>query len=1146
MDPYSGFVKRIAFRRVRQLASFILLVLPCVFRSPFTSCVVEAESPPQSSSVAAEEASGPPVDQAEGQELAAFHFDSLREVFKASQGRRHNADTVKRTLFLGRRTLDTVVRQASRHQARQDTEVTQNETPRSLSSLPSFSITSISTLTLGGIEHLHFFCSLERVEASDDSAIQCSPPPQAFPGSLKVGFIFQLVSNAANGSASQTPADQAGPPLCRIVHDSMREEYPSYLESAIGICIAFGFDTQLLVHEGNPVLDLLPNLYPEGLLSLGFESVPARYVKPYRSLSFVGIKPVQPTPKVRRTDRGEADFLPNEKLDLLSWRGVAVSPKMYRKALARVTAAIENALISDGATKIQDCTIHVGSPDSYAAFLERVDGEACNPGKPLLGCLSAIRAATYTQESEDALRSMAKQVAQLTPGVSLGSLNMLSFLTEPKTWRTLHSLIGPPAARLFETPSQTAWYEEGMLAVKQHTAEKDVSLAPSSETLLSEALRFPLWFLDLFPSTQYWQSLKLGCVAEDLAYLREMGRVFIRQSPRHLEYAGVPDSKQQAREPPALLEEAVVNFEGQEGLREEAETFGDNDEATESILASAQFVLPNGKAVRPLQRVYAFEDLKAISIANPAEAATDDSIRKQWLASPLFDEQGDIQVTGVPARDGGTFDLRLLCTKHGRFRVSTGLVGWFSKYICEPAYVPKPNSEVTGQLREGDMPVNRLIGIEFEDRAPWRCGVSFLGTEQHMRETAVHGQDLLKIMTGLCSLFGFKTGWILDSVTDLSTKEKMKITMVLEKRISFYENQGFLLSINTFKSREHADTCIGSGVADPNAILSGICRQPQDILINPGFEANTFYTLVERTYDTLYNLTFDCTSPSWQNCGEAFPLSVMDPRGEGCAFERHPLFHELKFMNPEKCDVGRRIGGCHEFVRKHLKCNRKEKKGCKYLMFLHTQFLYPGGDVSKKLPDVIQAHYEVVGRDIHKEAGPLLFDAIRKSADNALSKIRPEEREGAPEVGEEDATQASNGEDEAADIESVRDMLLESLIFVDWTATPQFWIRALYEYDKKTGARVDTEEKKLFCPVAYAWAYITRLHGQLYRHASDYFHDNTQASPNARGDQTANGQNDMPSPYSTGEAGEPEESRGLEATVTGVAEGLRPIEQHQF
>nr|PIL98888.1 hypothetical protein TGCOUG_222100 [Toxoplasma gondii COUG] len=1094
---------------------------------------VEGLSPIQKSFLVQFGRTEPSLDQSREGVVAAFKFESLRQVFQASRGEEFDNDTVRRTVLLGRQTFDSIMQQTLSQHSDNPTEARLHSGSGNHSPLPSFTIDSISTMTLGGIESLQFFCSVDRVEGSEDSAIRCIPQPQALPGSLRVGFIFQLLPSTDKVFTSQSSA--TSPPFCRIVHDSTRSEFPSFLDAAIGICAAFGYENQLIVQDGNPALDLLPDLYPEGLPSKGFESVPARYVKPYHSLSFVGLKPVDAVPSENHKHHSQADFLPNEELDTLSWRGVAVSSSVYEKALGRLKAAVRNAVISE-ATEVRDCTLHVGRPAQYEAVLKKVAGSACLPGKNFLQCLDAIRMGPYVQEAYLAMHHMRRQIEQLTPRISPSAAQMLSTLTERETWQTLHSLIGPQSARLFETPSQTAWYEEGMLKVKQHTARTDVSLVPSSETLISEALRFPLWFLDIFPSSKYWQDLKLGCVLEDLAYLSEMGRVFIRRSPRRLEYP-IMVSTSRIEKPAALLQEDATELRGKR-TAQELVGYDGNDTTSESVIASAEVFLPSGKRIRPLQRVYAFEDLKAISNINPAQSDNDEAVRRLWLSSPVFEEREDITVTGVPARDKGTFDLRFLCTKRGRFRVSENLIGWFSKYLCEPEYVPVPDSEYTGELRQGDLPVNRLIGIEFEDHAPWRCGVSFLGTQRQLKETAVRGSDLLKIMTGLCSLVGFKTGWILDSVTDLSAQEMMKITMVLEKRISFYENQGFLLSINTIKSREQMETCTGSSAEDPTTLLSGVCKQPHDILMNPGFEATTFYTLFKRAYDTLYNLTFDCNSPSWQNCGKAFPLSVKDHRGGGCAFERHPLFHELKYLNPEKCGTGKRIGECHEFVRKHLKCNRHEKNGCKYLVFLHTQFLYPGGNVERKLPKVVQDQYEIVGKDIHKEAGPLLFEAIRKSAREELSRISSGQPVGTTELWERQDGTASDGEQRAAMVSSVRDMLLESLIFVDWSGTPQFWIRAQYDYDAKTGMRREDKDN-LFCPVAYAWAYITRLHGQLYRHSSDYFNETTpRSAPKSEGQQ-----DEELSPLDTAT---PQDSSGIESNDSDTKQDQRPVERHHF
>ncbi|OEH74266.1 hypothetical protein cyc_09215 [Cyclospora cayetanensis] len=414
------------------------------------------------------------------------------------------------------------------------------------------------------------------------------------------------------------------------------------------------------------------------------------------------------------------------------------------------------------------------------------------------------------------------------------------------------------------------------------------------------------------------------------------------------------------------------------------------------------------------------------------------------------------------------------------------------------------------------MPTRRLIGMEFETGPPHRCGVSFLGNEEEGKETEVRGQVLLDMFLGICWLHGFRASWILDSVTDIYNHEKMRYTMGVEKGMSFYENKGFLFSIDTIKQRSRPEPCLGftdfaSGRSGDSGGLedlyvSGKCQVRRDLLQSPGFEPSVLYPLHEKAFSTLHQLVFDCRAAAWQNCsdgesssGSPFPLLEKLPDGS-CAFERHPLWQQLAELSPEHCGFAQRVGACHAYVRKHLGCTHTKKDGCPFLQFLYKAFIYPGGDPTQKIPTIVADRWDLIGRRVATQHGfrprRLLLDLLQKeladcsSSDSSL--LQEVKRAGL------------TCEQLHQDGETLQELLQHSLMMLDLSGLPQFWVSAQSAaaslttppaeteniHDAHTGkagldreplAEADPPEQP-YCPASFAWEFITRMQGQLFRH----------------------------------------------------------------
>ncbi|KAL8273364.1 hypothetical protein Esti_002696 [Eimeria stiedai] len=620
-------------------------------------------------------------------------------------------------------------------------------------------------------------------------------------------------------------------------------------------------------------------------------------------------------------------------------------------------------------------------------------------------------------------------------------------------------------------------------------------LQQQKQLLESEMLRFASVFLDLLPTKTYWKSLRLGCLSEALGLAAATGSVLRRDSPQDLVLlkaaaaaAAGEDEGHTSSSSHHMLAEAAAG-EPQQPQQQSRPSLLQAGQETEGSLdayvkqhaaatAAAAQQLPSGLLLRPLQSEYYYKDLKALADAtdtvsaaaaagaagdllsastSAAAAARAAAARQLWVGSPIF--QGvPFKVLGVPARDGGSFDLTILCSTRGTFPITKTLVGWFSSYLCEPLY-DIPNT--TSSSSSGRRLTARLIGMEFEKEPPNRCGVSYLGNEEEHSETAVRGQVLLDLFLGLCWLHGFRAAWILDSVTDIYSKERMRYTMGVEAGQSFYEHKGFLFSIDTIKQRHRPEACLGfaptnSSSSSSSNSVSGLCQVRRDLLQNPGFDPTVLYPLHARAFSTLQQLTFNCRAAAWQGCNpsssdsssggalweageeDMYPL-LRQLEGGKCLFEKHPLWLELSTISPQACGFNQRVGACHAFVRKQLGCTYTRKAGCKYLHFLYNEFIFPGQDPEKKIPFVISKRWDRVGSNLARRLNLQPRELLLQLLQQELHTCSSSSSSGGRTLQQQMHRLSLTCEDLRTAGLTLQEMLEHALLFIDFSGLPQFW-----------------------------------------------------------------------------------------------------------
>lgn len=387
---------------------------------------------------------------------------------------------------------------------------------------------------------------------------------------------------------------------------------------------------------------------------------------------------------------------------------------------------------------------------------------------------------------------------------------------------------------------------------------------------------------------------------------------------------------------------------------------------------------------------------------------------------------------------------------------------------------------------------------------PYRCGVGYLGDEDRETETAVRGQVLINLVLGFCWLHGFQVAWIMDSVADIYSKEKVKYTMAAEGGQTFYERSGFQFSINTLHQRYQLQPCLGLSNWQPTTsssssnFVSGLCQLQRDLLPTPGFDPSVLYPLHEKAFNTFKALTFSCTDAVWANCNSSknssngssgnrdlYPLLIQLKDGR-CAFEKERLWQELAQLSPSNCGKGQRVGACHRFVRHHLGCTDSKKTGCKYLQFLYAGFLYPGGDPQKKIPQQVQHHWDLIGKFLmeHNNLNPkeLLLQLLHQELADCSSSSGSSRR---PTLQQQMQRMPLTCEKLREDGKLLMQLLEESVLLLDLTGLPRFWVSAQHKDPAAAAAQGSSSTLRPanpYCPAAFAWEFITRMQGQMYRH----------------------------------------------------------------
>lgn len=1017
-------------------------------------------------------------------------------------------------------------------------------------STSSFRLTGIPSSATGGVSELAFHCQLKEGAGRPIKALLCEGRAEQGHGLISASVDVELTAegDAAPWSAEPNSLE------CRLRFHRESGIRVSFVEGLAGLCAAWGYSTQVFTNSrGGMLFEALPELGGPGLHSLGFSVSPARFTEFPAGIELVAVNPNEEAPAERAGEReardriddlkkqaSPADFVPLRPLDRLAWRGLPTNVEVYRHYLHKAQEGLASATLTQGRTAAHahGCSFSLGLKKEYFQELQRLEATLCSPNAELMPCLRQLQQLPWSA-SRSRLRSLLlDQIHALVPSLRGTADRMLQILMRPSVWWLLQRILGGPAARRRETNAQRRWYDREMQRVSPIAGRKLPfnKLGKTRGVLRSEVLRFATLFVDLLPTRPFWSSFKLPCIQEAFGYLETFSSVMERRDIRRLDF---PQREAQphglawfeaSTEAADVLPQSLLRR-----LYAHSPTFLQTEDWLEhyrrqhqEAISRGSQPLEGGKTLSPLSPSYEFQDLKALAEATTEGQSSQGlrrseedaaALRRVWLSSPVFSKntqgQTAFSVKGVPAREGGSLDLQFKCTDSGVFPVSRNLVGWNSRFLCEPLYSYEAPSGADSASPK--LPRFRLIGFEFEVEGSHRCGVSYLGNEHEVQVTDVRGQDLLRVFLGFCWLHGFETAWILDSVRDVYTHERMRYTMALENGESFYERAGFLFSIDTIKARSRADSCLAffdgdeeggasegqrqrqapkdEGQSGQDLFSSGLCRVRRDLLQNPGFEPSVLFPLHKEAFQTLHSLTFDCRQPVWRGCastgdfpqlseGGFYPLLRQLPDSGRCAFEANPIWGRLADKFPEKCGFGKRVGDCHAAVRKELQCNSRKKDGCHFMRFLYEGFVYPGGNYRQKLPLQIADAWDKSARQLARTHGLNLKSLLTDALDGELKDC---------EEGKSQSSRAVSCPPHVlTDGKLLRSLLKEAILVLDLTGLPQFWSTAQLagppadkahprdaKEDEASSSKALPERR---CPAAFAWAFITRLQGQLYRH----------------------------------------------------------------
>ncbi|GAW83405.1 hypothetical protein, conserved [Plasmodium gonderi] len=539
--------------------------------------------------------------------------------------------------------------------------------------------------------------------------------------------------------------------------------------------------------------------------------------------------------------------------------------------------------------------------------------------------------------------------------------------------------------------------------------------------------------------------------------------------------------------------------------------------------------------VYPLKNEYTLEELQQVYDIHPGFNELDESIRHHFFRSKLFEKENFFTVKGIPTKienfykynyetkkklktydkyddehykmlikkskeDPDIFskiDVEFTCTKSGKWPIRGTSGRWLSDVLCETKFVPQLmyNHEYAKKKnKKGGKEIDtnlytlkentRLIGIEFEEQEPYRCAISYLGDENKKTFLPISATYLVHLAVGYCALHGFKIIWLADSAFDIHTNVYLRYTSILEQGQTYYEQSNFEIYGQTRLIAQLEYIASGMNIEN-NIITSGTFKNRYNLISYPGVDLPFLLFMSKKVKETIYNLKFDCHSWAYKGCAEYYPLMKKKKKNAidehyntitlngkysskeidemyECSFMHDKTFLELNKMFPKECTFGSRIGDCHKKVRKHIPCYNEQS--CKYIIYIYENFYKPQNHVN-----LLNEHFIKVSENLTKLSRPYYLQSILSLEHDIQIK----------------KSKKMNTQYE----EIVLFILKNSIFYVSWVTSSEYWKRAIYVQDSNVLTTYnhfeDNQNKEMFCPVAYGHEYIGHMLVQYMKFPND-------------------------------------------------------------
>ncbi|GAB68863.1 hypothetical protein PCYB_142910 [Plasmodium cynomolgi strain B] len=478
-------------------------------------------------------------------------------------------------------------------------------------------------------------------------------------------------------------------------------------------------------------------------------------------------------------------------------------------------------------------------------------------------------------------------------------------------------------------------------------------------------------------------------------------------------------------------------------------------------------------------------------------------IKKKLKTFDKYDEEHYKMLIKKSKEDPDVFskiDIEFSCTRMGKWPIRGTTGRWLSDVLCETKLVPQlvynyeyAEKQQKKNKKKNEIDTNlytlkentRLIGMEFEDQEPFRCAISYLGDENKKTHLPVSATLLVHAAIGFCTLHGFKIVWLADSAFDIHTNVYLRYTSILEQGQTYYEQSNFEIYGQTRLIAQLEYIASGMNVEN-NLITSGTFKNRYNMISYPGADLQFMLLMSKKVKETIYNLKFDCHSWEYKGCSEYYPLMKKNKKiatdeqyntiklnGKyskkeleemyECAFMHDKTFQELNKMFPKECTFGSRIGECHKKVRKHIPCYNEQS--CKYLLYIYENFYKPQNHVN-----LLNEHFIKVSENLTKMSRPYYLQSILALEHDIQIK------------------KSKKMNTQYEDI--VLFILKNSIFYVSWVTSSEYWKRAVYVQDTNTSLATinqveDYKNREKICPVAYGHEFIGHMLVQYMKFPND-------------------------------------------------------------